>query len=120
MVNLNVALRSRVSYRRWWLAVAVAMTVYSAASYGYFVPQILAFQTGDEGWTAAQIESFVGWWTGLNYARMTVGGIGWLCALRALSLSGTPPPLAQKPASLTNLADPPPLPPSSVRFRHVP
>ena len=28
------------------------------------------------------------WWTGLNYVRMTVGGIGWLCALRALSLSG--------------------------------
>ena len=49
---------------------------------------MLAFQAGGEGWTASEIETFLIWWTGLNHVRMTVGGIGWLCALRALSLSG--------------------------------
>lgn len=34
------------------------------------------------------VETFVAWWTGLNYVRMTIGGIGWLCALRALSFTG--------------------------------
>jgi hypothetical protein len=38
------------------------------------------------GWTASDIETFVTWWTGLNYVRTAVGGVGWLCALRALSL----------------------------------
>ena len=88
VINLVVAWRSNTTYRRWWLAAGVAMTVYALASYGYFVPQMLAFQSGGAGWTASDIETFVSWWTGLNYVRMTVGGIGWLCALRALSFSG--------------------------------
>jgi hypothetical protein len=89
VINLVVAWRSTTSYRRWWLAAAAAMTVYALASYGYFVPQMLSFQSGGQGWTPSQIETFVTWWAGLNYLRMTIGGLGWLCALRALSLSGT-------------------------------
>jgi hypothetical protein len=89
LINLVVAWRSNTIYRRWWLAAGAAMTVYALASYGYFVPQMLAFQSGGEGWTASEIETFLTWWTALNYVRTTVGGIGWLCALRALSLSGT-------------------------------
>ena len=89
VINLVLAWRSNASYRRWWLAAGASMTVYALASYGYFVPQMLAFQSDGEGWTAAEIETFVTSWTGLNYVRMTVGAIGWLCALRALSLSGT-------------------------------
>ena len=89
VINLVVASRSDTAYRFWWLAAGVAMTVYALASYGYFVPQMLSFQSGGEDWTASQIETFVTWWTGLNYVRMAVGAIGWLCALRALSLSGT-------------------------------
>ena len=41
----------------WWLAAGVAMTVYALASYGYFVPQMLSFQSGGEGWTASQMET---------------------------------------------------------------
>ena len=65
------------------------MTVCAPASYGYCVPQMLSFQTGGQGWTAQDIETFMTWWTGLNYVRMALGGVGWLCALRALSLPGT-------------------------------
>jgi hypothetical protein len=89
VMNLVMAWRSNTSYRRWWLVAGAAMTLYALASYGYFVPQMLSFQAGGQGWTAAEIETFVTWWTGLNYGRMTVGGLGLLCALRALSLSGT-------------------------------
>ena len=89
VINLVLAWRSSTTYRRWWLAAGAAMTVYALASYGYFVPQMLSFQWNGEGWTASEIETFVTWWTALNYVRMTIGAIGWLCALRALSLSGT-------------------------------
>jgi hypothetical protein len=89
VINLVVAWRSNATYRRWWLAAAAAMAVCALASYGSFVPQMLAFQSARVGWTAPEIETFVTWWTGLNYLSMTIGGIGWLCALRFLSLSGT-------------------------------
>jgi hypothetical protein len=88
VINLVLAWRSNTIYRGWWLAAGTAMTVYALASYGYFVPQMLSFQSGGQAWTASDIETFVTWWTGLNYARMAIGGIGWLCAFRALSLSG--------------------------------
>jgi hypothetical protein len=87
VINLVAAWRSNTIYRRWWLTAGAAMTAYALTSYGYFVPQMLAFQAGAGGWRPSQIETFVTWWTGLNYVRMTIGGIGWLCALRALSLS---------------------------------
>jgi hypothetical protein len=89
VVNLVLAWRSTTNYRRWSLAASAAMTVYAVASYGYFVPQMLSFHSGADGATPSKIETSVAWWTGLNYARMTVGAIGWLCALCALSLSGT-------------------------------
>jgi hypothetical protein len=89
VINLVLAWRSNTCYRRWWLGAGAAMTVYALASYGYFVPQMLSLQSGGQGWSASDIETFVTWWTGLNYLRMAIGAIGWLCALRALSLSGT-------------------------------
>ena len=57
-------------------------------------PQMLMLQASGETWPAHRIESLVDWWTGLDYVRMTIGGAGWLCALRALSLSTLPPPRA--------------------------
>lgn len=90
VLNLVLAWRSTVPYRRWWLAAGATMTVYALTSYGYFVPQMLMFQAGGADWSAAQIDGFIAWWTGLNYLRMAVGAAGWLFALRALSLSGTP------------------------------
>jgi Domain of unknown function (DUF1772) len=88
VLNLVVAWRSsHAAHRRWWLAAGVAMTVYALVSYGYFVPQMLSFQSGGGHWTTSEIETFVTWWTGLNYVRMTIGAVGLLCALRALSLT---------------------------------
>ena len=86
-LNLVVAWRSEAPQRRWWLTGAVLMCGYAVASYGFFVPSMLALQAYGASWPAAEIESMVGLWTTLNWARMVVGAAGWLCALRALSLS---------------------------------
>lgn len=89
VLNLVSAWRSGSGavHRRWWLAAAVLMTCYATFSYSYFVPQMLILQSSGQSWSASRVESFVDWWTGLNYLRMTIGAAGWLCALRALSLS---------------------------------
>lgn len=88
VVNLFLARRAPGPMRRWWLAGAAVMTVYAVFSYAYFVPQMLMFQSGGADWSPERVDTFVTWWTGLNYVRMTLGGVGWLCLLRALSLSG--------------------------------
>jgi hypothetical protein len=89
VVNLVVARRSPAIYRRWWLAGAAFMVAYAVFSYSYFVPQMLLLQSSGGAWSAARVESLVDWWVGLNYVRMVIGAAGWLCALRALSLSAS-------------------------------
>ncbi|MFD0362207.1 DUF1772 domain-containing protein [Nocardia sp. GCM10030253] len=90
IVNLTIAWRTPTPARRWWIAGAAAMTGYAVFSYAYFVPQMLMFQSGGAEWTPEHVESFVTLWTNLNYLRMALGAIGWLCLLRALSLSAVP------------------------------
>lgn len=87
VANLVFAWRSTAPNRSWWLAGAAVMCGYAAISYGYFVPQMLTFQSDGGSWSPERIDSFVTWWTRLNYGRTVIGGIGWLCLLRALSLS---------------------------------
>ncbi len=87
IVNLVLAWRSSTVNRSWWIAAGALMVTYAAASYGYFVPQMLMFQANGDTWSPERVSTFVDWWTGLNYVRMAIGGAGWLCALRALSLS---------------------------------
>jgi hypothetical protein len=88
VTNLVLAWRGREVYRNWLLAASALMTTYAVFSYGYFVPEMLRFQSRGDTWSDGRIDSFVSWWTGLNILRMAIGGAGWLCALRALSLSG--------------------------------
>jgi hypothetical protein len=76
--------------------------MYAVASYGYFVPQMPSFQSGGEGWTEAEIESFVRWWTGTELRAY--GHRRHRVAVRpaALSLSGFNParvPTAEFPTA---------------------
>ena len=95
VVNLVLAWRSSATYRRWWLAAAAPLGAYATFSYGYFVPQMLMLQSSGGAWPAERVASLVDWWTGLNYLRMVIGAAGWLCALRALSLSVSAPTVAR-------------------------
>jgi hypothetical protein len=87
LVNLYMAWRSPAPMRRWVIAGAALMATYSLSTYTFFAPQMLMFQSSGNTWSPERIDTFVTWWTRLNYPRMFIGGIGWLCLLRALSLS---------------------------------
>ena len=89
VVNLVVSRQSPTPLRHWWLAGAAIMLIYAVFSYSYFVPQMLMLQGSGGAWPATRVESVVDWWTNLNYLRMVIGAAGWLCALRALSLSAS-------------------------------
>ncbi|MGW4849584.1 DUF1772 domain-containing protein [Nocardia brasiliensis] len=87
LVNLYLAWRTPGAFHRWWITGAAIMLGYSVSTYAYFATQMLIFQSKGTSWSPERIESFVDTWTTLNYPRMVIGAIGWLCALRALSLS---------------------------------
>jgi hypothetical protein len=89
VLNLVLAYRSKAPQRRWWLTGATLMCGYAVASYGFFVPSMLALQSYGESWPGVEIESMVSLWTTLNWLRMVLGAAGWLCMLRALSLRAT-------------------------------
>jgi hypothetical protein len=93
LLNLVLAWRTKAPHRRWWLAGAALMCGYAVASYGFFVPSMLMLQSSGASWTATEIESLVSLWTTLNWPRMVLGAAGWLCALRALSLSSVAMPV---------------------------
>ncbi|MEV0705121.1 DUF1772 domain-containing protein [Saccharopolyspora sp. NPDC050389] len=105
IANLVAAWRSANANRSWWLAGSAFMIGYAVFSYSFFVPQMLMLQASGASWSATEIESLVSWWTGLNYLRMAIGAVGWLCVLRALSMSGTAKPpvrTADAPTSSAN------------------
>ncbi|GGL26123.1 DUF1772 domain-containing protein [Nocardia jinanensis] len=108
LINLYLAWRTPVDFRRWWIAASALMACYALSSYTYFVPQMLIFQAEGAQWTPEHVESFIDTWTTLNYPRMVLGGIGWLFALRALSLSGrtTGPEIPAESAPSNKKPDP--------------
>lgn len=87
VANIVVAWRGTSANRRWWLAAGIVMLTYAIFSYSYFVPQMLMLQGSADSWSESRISSTIQWWTSLNYVRMALGGAGWFCALRALSLT---------------------------------
>ncbi|MBF6136298.1 DUF1772 domain-containing protein [Nocardia otitidiscaviarum] len=101
LICLFVARRAATPLRNWWLAGAAIMTLSSISTYAYFATQMLVFQNGGDDWDADRVESFVGLWTTLNYPRMVLAAVGWLCLLRALSLSGVAGAGDRRPLSAT-------------------
>jgi len=79
--------------RRKWLIAAVACTLIGfVATVSFFVP-ILSETTFTRGadLSDAQIVEKVNGWVTYNWGRMAIQIIGWLAALRALSLRHLPP-----------------------------
>jgi hypothetical protein len=87
LANLAVAWQSPGPRHDWWLGAAVITLVERIATFSYFIPTAVrlmradAFPTGDADAMASQ-------WMALNHVRAALGLIGWLAALRALSLPG--------------------------------
>jgi hypothetical protein len=63
---------------------AAAVVVVVAATFIYFVPEVVAFAAGSEV-AGASIESRVRLWVALNWVRAVVLVAAWLSLLRAFS-----------------------------------
>jgi len=88
LINLIFALRSRVSFRHWWVAASLLMLVNSIFTYTYFVPAMIRLWDAsnlDPAWVSASKNR----WANLNYLRLLIATLGWLCLLKTFSMVGS-------------------------------
>lgn len=85
LANLVIAWQSIGPRHNWWLGAAVITLVERIATFSYFIPTAIRLMRAD-ALPAAQAAGIASRWMLLNYVRAALALIGWLAALRALSL----------------------------------
>lgn len=87
LANLVVAWQSQCPRRVWWLGAAMMTLVERIATFSYFIPTALRLMRA-EALPSAKVEAMASQWMALNHVRAALALIGWLAALRTLSLPG--------------------------------
>jgi len=87
LANLVAAWQSQGPRHQWWLGAAVVTLVERIATFSYFIPTALRLMRAD-ALPSARVEAMASQWMALNHVRAALALIGWLAALRALSLPG--------------------------------
>src|SRR5205823_10927409 len=87
LANLVVAWQSQEPRREWWLGAVAITLVERIATFSYFIPTVIRL-TRAEVLPPAKAEAMASQWITLNHVRTALALIGWLAALRALSLPG--------------------------------
>ena len=85
--NLVVAWQSQGPRHDWWLGAAVITLVERIATFSYFIPTAIRLMRA-EPLASAKLEAMASQWIARNYVRTALALIGWLAALRTLSLPG--------------------------------
>jgi hypothetical protein len=87
IASLVMAWGGDTAVHRWWLAGAAITAVERAATLGYFIPR--AVKLLDPGRLPAEkAQATARQWMRLNHGRAALALLGWLAALKALSMSG--------------------------------
>jgi hypothetical protein len=87
LANLVVAWQSPSPRHEWWLGAAVVTLVERIGTFSYFIPTALRLMRA-EALSSAKVEAMASQWMTLNHVRAALALIGWLAALKALSLPG--------------------------------
>lgn len=87
LANLVVAWQSQGPRHEWWLGAALITLVERITTFSYFIPRAVRLMQA-EAIPPAKVEAMASQWMALNHVRTTLSLIGWLAALRALSLPG--------------------------------
>jgi hypothetical protein len=85
LANLAVAWKSQGHRHEWWLGAAVITLVERISTFLYFIPTALRLMRV-EALPPAKVEAMASQWIALNRIRAALALIGWLAALKALSL----------------------------------
>ena len=86
IANLVVALQSNGLRHDWWLAASLVVLVERIGTFAFFIPTAIKLM-GAETLPPSRISNLVSLWMRLNYVRNAFTLLGWLMALRTLSLA---------------------------------
>jgi hypothetical protein len=87
LANIAVAWHSQGPRHDWWLAAAAITLVERIATFSWFIPTAVRLMRADE-LPAADAGAMASRWLAFNHVRVALGLIGWLAALKAMSLPG--------------------------------
>ena len=87
LANLLVAWQSQGPRREWWLGAVLITLVERIATFAYFIPTAVRLMRA-EALPSAQVAAIASRWMALNHVRVALALIGWLAALKTLSLPG--------------------------------
>ena len=87
LANLIVAWQPKDPRHEWWLGAVVITLVERIATFSYFIPTAIRLMHA-EALPPARVEAMASQWMALNHVRAALALIGWLAALKALSLTG--------------------------------
>jgi hypothetical protein len=85
LANLVVAWQSQGPRHEWWLGAAIVTLVERIGTFTYFIPTAVKLMRA-ETLPPARAGSTASQWMALNHIRATLALIGWLAALKTLSL----------------------------------
>ena len=85
IANLVVALQSGGQRHDWWLAASLITLAERIGTFTFFIPTAIKLMRA-ETLSPSKVTGLVAAWMRLNYVRNALTLIGWLLALRALSV----------------------------------
>jgi hypothetical protein len=85
LANLVVAWESQGQRHEWWLGAAVTTLVERIATFSYFIPTAIRLMRA-EALPPAKVEAMASQWMAVNHFRAALTLLGWLAALKTLSL----------------------------------
>ena len=87
LASLVVAWQAQSPRREWWIGAAVITLVERIGTFSYFIPTAVKLMRA-ETLPSARADTMASRWMSLNRVRAALALVGWLAALKALSLSG--------------------------------
>lgn len=85
IANLIVSWQSDIPGQDWWLAASLIILMERIGTFSFFIPTAIRLARA-EALSAESAAVLVRLWVRMNYIRNAVTFIGWLCALKALSM----------------------------------
>ncbi len=87
IATLLSGLKTRLEHRKWRIAGTILTLIVVVFTFAWFVPNIIKLTgEGVMAMSPDEVASLTNWWAGLNWVRAVLFLVGWLAALRALTI----------------------------------
>jgi hypothetical protein len=87
IATLLTSFKTRPEHRKWRLIGAALALIVVISTFAWFVPNIIKLGSASVlTMSRDEVAGIANWWVRLNWVRAAVYALGWLAALRALSI----------------------------------